>query len=72
MTYLCVTWSYIMPSLRGSMYLKKQDFRKEIWSMSWWTMLLGLAEPLYVPKYKSTKILFNHVHVLGFWYLIKL
>ncbi len=46
--------------------LKNKENKKAMLSVSLWTSLLGLTEPLFVPEYWNPPSLFNLAHQTGF------
>jgi hypothetical protein len=61
-------WSALLAVIWGIIYvlLKNKKSRKEMLAASLWTSLLGLTEPLFVPKYWSPPSLFDLAHRTGF------
>lgn len=47
-------------------FLKNKDGKKEMLTVSLWTSLLGLTEPLFVPEYWNPPSLFDLAHRTGF------
>lgn len=66
MKYAWLIWSLIILGVWGIIYWRKPEFRKEMWKMSWWTMLFGFTEPLFVPEYWSPPSLFDLANKTGF------
>lgn len=66
MKYAWLIWSLVFLLLWALIYWKKPVFRKEMWKMSWWTMLFGLTEPLFVPEYWFPPSLFDLANKTGF------
>lgn len=61
-------WSLLLLGIWAVIYLslKKRESRREMFTMSLWTSLLGLTEPFFVPKYWNPPSLFDLAHRTGF------
>jgi len=66
MHYAWLTWSLFFLAFWLIIYLSKPIFRKEMFSISFWTMLLGFSEPLFVPRYWNPPTLFDLAQRTGF------
>ena len=73
MQYAWLIWSLIFLLVWAILYLsgnpslrEKPAFRKEMMSISLYTMLLGLTEPLFVPEYWNPPTLFDLAQRTGF------
>ncbi|MDE3056796.1 MAG: hypothetical protein KGJ59_02425 [Bacteroidota bacterium] len=66
MHYAWLIWSLFFLMFWVIIYLSKPIFRKEMLSISFWTMLLGLSEPLFVPRYWNPPTLFDLAQRTGF------
>ena len=58
--FLIVIWGIIY------MFLRSKESRKEMLTVSLWTSLLGLTEPLFVTEYWNPPSLFDLAHRTGF------
>lgn len=61
-------WSLLLIVIWGVVYflLKNKESKKEMLTVSLWTSLLGLTEPLFVPEYWNPPSLFDLAHQTGF------
>ena len=61
-------WSLLLIGVWAVIYffLKNREARKEMLVVSFWTSLLGLTEPLFVPLYWSPPSLFDLAHKTRF------
>lgn len=61
-------WSLLLIVIWGIIYvlLKNKEGKKEMLTVSLWTSLLGLTEPLFVPEYWNPPSLFDLAHRTGF------
>jgi len=61
-------WSLLLVGVWAVIYffLKNREARKEMLVVSFWTSLLGLTEPLFVPSYWSPPSLFDLAHKTRF------
>lgn len=61
MQYIWLIWSLILIAVWFVIYvfLDSKDKRREMLTVSLWTSLLGLTEPLFVPAYWTPTSLFN-------------
>ncbi|KKT21512.1 MAG: hypothetical protein UW06_C0035G0006 [Parcubacteria group bacterium GW2011_GWE1_43_8] len=61
-------WSAFLIVIWGIIYvlLKNKESKKEMLVVSFWTSLLGLTEPLFVPEYWNPPSLFDLAHRTGF------
>jgi hypothetical protein len=66
MQYIWFIWSLMLLALWAVVYLLFRGFRKEMLTMSWITMPLGLTEPLFVPEYWHPPSLFDLAIKTGF------
>ncbi len=68
MQYIWLIWSLILAAVWLAIYLSLRSNvdRKEMMTVSLWTSLLGLTEPLFVPAYWSPPSLFNLALRTGF------
>lgn len=68
MQYAWLVWSLILLVIWAAVYLslKSKESRKEMLVVSFWTSLLGLTEPLFVPEYWSPPSLFDLAMKTGF------
>lgn len=68
MQYAWLVWSSILLVIWGIIYfsLKNRESRKEMLTVSFWTMLLALTEPIFVPRYWNPPSLFDLVAKTGF------
>lgn len=68
MQYAWFIWSLVLLVIWGLVYftLKNKDSQREMLVVSFWTSLLGLTEPLFVPEYWSPPSLFNLALTTGF------
>ncbi len=68
MQYIWLIWSLILIAIWLVLYLSLGGSRerKEMLTVSLWTSLLGLTEPLFVPEYWMPPSLFDLAHLTGF------
>lgn len=68
MHYAWLIWSLILLAVWAAVYfsLRNKESRKEMLTVSLWTSLLGLTEPLFVPNYWSPPSLFDLAIKTGF------
>src|SRR3989344_2374466 len=68
MQYAWLIWSLILIGVWLVIYfaLDTKDKKREMLVVSFWTSLLGLTEPLFVPEYWSPPSLFNLALTTGF------
>ncbi len=66
MTYVWLIWSGAFLIPWGLLYFAKPGFRQKMLSVSLWTSLLGLSEPIFVPEYWDPPSLFDLAHRTGF------
>lgn len=66
MQYAWFIWSLIILGIWFIIYLGGPDVRKEMLTTSWWTMPIGLTEPLFVPEYWNPPSLFDLAQKTGF------
>ncbi len=66
MQYVWLIWSLFILLFWLVIYIAKKDIRKVMLTASWWTMPLGLTEPLFVPEYWNPPSLFNLAQNTGF------
>lgn len=68
MQYIWLIWSLVLIAIWLGVYasLDSKDKKKEMLTVSFWTSLLGLTEPLFVPAYWSPPSLFDLAHRTGF------
>ena len=66
MQYAWLIWSLFILLFWLIIYIVKKDIRKIMLTASWWTMPLGLTEPLFVPEYWNPPSLFNLAQTTGF------
>lgn len=66
MLYAWFIWSLIILLVWLIIYLFGKGVRQEMLTASWWTMPLGLTEPLFVPEYWNPPSLFNLAQTTGF------
>lgn len=68
MQYAWLIWSLILLAIWLIVYLslKSRESKKEMLVVSFWTSLLGLTEPLFVPEYWSPPSLFDLALKTGF------
>ncbi|TSA46309.1 hypothetical protein D4R52_00770 [bacterium] len=68
MNYIWFFWSLILLGVWVVIFifLKSKSERKVMLSVSFWTSLLGLTEPLFVPTYWNPPSLFNLAKNTGF------
>lgn len=68
MKYAWLIWSLILLAVWLVVYfsLKSRQSRKEMLTVSWWTSLLGLAEPIFVPVYWTPPSIFDLAQKTGF------
>ncbi len=68
MHYAWLTWSVLLLVAWGFVYfsLRTRDSRHEMLVVSFWTSLLGLTEPLFVPTYWEPPSVFDLAQRTGF------
>lgn len=68
MQYAWLIWSLLLVGIWLVIYfsLDSQDKKREMLTVSLWTSLLGLTEPLFVPEYWAPPSLFNLALRTGF------
>ncbi len=68
MQYIWLIWSLILIAIWFAIYafIGSKEQRKEMLTVSAWTSLLGLTEPLFVPAYWLPPSLFNLAARTGF------
>ena len=68
MQYAWLVWSLILLAVWSVVYLSLKDkiSKREMLTVSLWTSLLGLTEPIFVPEYWNPPSLFNLAQVSGF------
>ncbi|MBI3045957.1 MAG: hypothetical protein HYY86_00210 [Candidatus Harrisonbacteria bacterium] len=68
MHYAWFFWSLILLAVWVIVYFltKEKESRSEMLKMSFWTSLLGLTEPLFVPEYWNPPTLFDLAQRTGF------
>lgn len=68
MQYAWLVWSLLLLAIWAVVYLslKSKESKKEMFVVSFWTSLLGLTEPLFVPEYWNPPSLFNLAQRTGF------
>lgn len=68
MQFAWLTWSLTLIVIWGVIYfsLNTKDKRREMLVVSFWTSILGLTEPLFVPEYWSPPSLFDLALRTGF------
>ncbi len=68
MQYAWLLWSSILLVIWAVVYvlLKNKESRKEMLTVSLWTSLAGLTQPLFVPEYWNPPSLFNLALKTGF------
>lgn len=68
MQYIWLIWSLILIAIWAVIYafLKSKENKKEMLSVSFWTALTGLAEPIFVPEYWLPPSLFDLALNTGF------
>jgi hypothetical protein len=66
MQYVWLGWSLAYLFIWFFLFALRKDFRKEMLWISFWTMPLGLTEPLFVPGYWNPASLFDLAHRTGF------
>lgn len=68
MQYVWFVWNLILLIVWAVVYfsLRSKEGRKEMLVVSFWTSLLGLTEPLFVPEYWSPPSLFDLALRTGF------
>ncbi len=68
MQYAWLIWSLILLALWVVVYasLRTSESKREMLEISLWTSLLGLAEPIFVPRYWSPPSLFDLAQRTGF------
>lgn len=61
-------WSLLLLAVWAAVYcwLRRSESRREMISVSLWTSLLGLTEPLFVPEYWNPPSLFDLARRTGF------
>src|SRR3989344_722195 len=68
MQYIWLIWSLILIAIWLGIYafLDSKDRKKEMLTVSLWTSLLGLTEPLFVTEYWNPPSLFDLAQRTGF------
>lgn len=68
MQFAWLTWSLTLIVIWGVIYfsLNTKDKKREMLVVSFWTSILGLTEPLFVPEYWSPPSLFDLAMRTGF------
>lgn len=66
MKYAWFIWSLIALVFWGFVFWRKPGFRREMRKISWYTMLFGFTEPLFVPEYWAPPSLFDLAERTGF------
>ncbi len=68
MQYAWLIWSLILLVIWGVVYfsLKDKTSKKEMLVVSFWTSLMGLTEPIFVPEYWSPPSILNLAERTGF------
>jgi len=68
MQYAWLIWSLILIGVWLAVYfaLDTKDKKREMLAVSWWTSLIGLTEPFFVPEYWNPPSLFNLAERTGF------
>lgn len=66
MQYAWFIWSVLLLLIWLTIYIVKPGLRKEMLQISFWTMPLGLTEPLFIPEYWNPPTLFNLGEKTGF------
>ncbi|HEX2787546.1 MAG TPA: lycopene cyclase domain-containing protein [Ignavibacteria bacterium] len=66
MQYAWLIWSLIFLFVWVIIYTLNRQYRKEMLTVSLWTMLFGFTEPLFVPEYWNPPSLFNLAANTGF------
>ncbi len=66
MQYAWFIWSLIALGVWAVIYWRHPAFRTEMRRISWWTLLFGFTEPLFVPEYWSPPSLFDLATKTGF------
>lgn len=59
-------WSLLLLAVWAGVYLLRRRLRRKLLWMGWTTALLGLSEPLFVPRYWSPPTLFDLAARTGF------
>ena len=68
MQYAWLIWSIFLLAIWAIVYLtlKTKESKKEMLTVSLWTSIMGLTEPLFVPEYWNPPSLFNLAEKTGF------
>jgi len=64
--YLWFAWSIVFLILWGVIFCIFPDERRKIWKTSLFTMLFGLTEPIFVPRYWNPPSIFDLAQKIGF------